>query len=388
MPRIYVAFSGLLQVGEQCKAIGNRVDAIQSDFQQTVRQLDWDIRLESDINRTAAQLSRKLDQYARSLKDCQRFLEDAHRQYVELDRYHETAKPPAIGASILIAENYPWNRETIKDVVPDTDDGVISSLKPILTWLDKLNISKEGGITKNALGYLESLTTFFQGEKKGFTGAGDLCELADSSVDLWTGWYQYFRDFYQGADAGIFGEVADRNVKILGVSGDFLGLLSSVLSASDGMDEKEWQSIVADYVSCGKEVVSVVDSGYELANLGKIRSLPQAMGIPWRASDVYSAIAKAGLSFVEQGFRSHEKYYADGKWDMEDTSCELIDMSMAGIYGLGHSLTFGLDDVIFGAIENLTGGDRNPDMTYAEKAAEGYRILARKCCEWWRELTK
>lgn len=87
MPRIYVAFSGLLQVGEQCKAIGNRVDAIQSDFQQTVRQLDWDIRLESDINRTAAQLSRKLDQYARSLKDCQRFIEDAHKKYVALDEY-------------------------------------------------------------------------------------------------------------------------------------------------------------------------------------------------------------------------------------------------------------------------------------------------------------
>ena len=40
MPRIYVEFSGLDQIGNRCKAVASKVDTIQSDFQRTVRQLD------------------------------------------------------------------------------------------------------------------------------------------------------------------------------------------------------------------------------------------------------------------------------------------------------------------------------------------------------------
>ena len=65
---------------------------------------------------------------------------------------------------------------------------------------------------------------------------------------------------------------------------------------------------------------------------------------------------------------------------------------MAGIYGISHSLTLGFDDLIFGAIDNATGGNRTADMSYFEKAAEGYKILANKCGEaignWWVGLTK
>ena len=49
MPRIYVEFSGLDQIGSRCKTVASRVDTIQSNFQRTVRQLDWDIRFESNI---------------------------------------------------------------------------------------------------------------------------------------------------------------------------------------------------------------------------------------------------------------------------------------------------------------------------------------------------
>ena len=49
MPRIYVEFSGLEQIGSRCKTASSKVTTIQSDFQRTVRQLDWDIRFESNI---------------------------------------------------------------------------------------------------------------------------------------------------------------------------------------------------------------------------------------------------------------------------------------------------------------------------------------------------
>ena len=87
MPRIYVEFSGLDQIGSRCKTVASRVDTIQSNFQRTVRQLDWDIRFESNINSTATQIARKLEQYSRALEAYQRFIEDAHNEYVKLDEY-------------------------------------------------------------------------------------------------------------------------------------------------------------------------------------------------------------------------------------------------------------------------------------------------------------
>lgn len=90
MPRIYVEFSGLNQIGSRCKSVASSVDSIQSDFQRTVRQLDWDIRFESNINSTAKQLSRKLESYSRTLESYQRFIEDARGEYVKLNEYKKT----------------------------------------------------------------------------------------------------------------------------------------------------------------------------------------------------------------------------------------------------------------------------------------------------------
>lgn len=90
MPRIYVEFSGLNQIGSRCKSVASSVDSIQSDFQRTVRQLDWDIRFESNINNTATQLSRKLESYSRTLESYQRFIEDARGEYVKLNEYKKT----------------------------------------------------------------------------------------------------------------------------------------------------------------------------------------------------------------------------------------------------------------------------------------------------------
>lgn len=87
MPRIYVEFSRLSQIGNSCKMIASRIDTIQSDFQNTVRRLDWDIRFESNINSTAMQLARKLEQYSRALESYQRFIEDSYNEYIKLNEY-------------------------------------------------------------------------------------------------------------------------------------------------------------------------------------------------------------------------------------------------------------------------------------------------------------
>ena len=408
MPRIYVEFSGLDQIGSRCKTVASRVDTIQSNFQRTVRQLDWDIRFESNINSTATQIAKTLEQYSRTLETYQRFIEDAYKKYSSLDEYQRKSyldnfiigniKP--IDIHILgpggnpFADRELFFSEKIKEFFSEIEGekDLLSTVKTLLNGADKFGDDDEAGVLKDVISYIQDFTSFFNGDKKGLTGASDWCDLADSSIGVWTGLYDYFCDMYKGLKTGFFGDIAQKNVKVLGLSAGFLGLTASILSASNGLDNKQWQSIVADYVDCGKDMLSVIKSGYALKHIGDVKSLSEIKAGPWSALNIYSAIGEAGIQSISQGFRSHEKYYADGQWDMGDTGATGIDISMAGIYGISHSLTLGFDDLIFGAIDNATGGNGTADMSYFEKAAEGYKILANKCGEaignWWIGLTK
>ena len=87
MPRIYVDFAKIDQIGNCCKSVASKVDAVQSDLQHIIRQLDWDVRFESNINSTATQIARKLELYSKALENYQRFIEDAHSEYTKLDEY-------------------------------------------------------------------------------------------------------------------------------------------------------------------------------------------------------------------------------------------------------------------------------------------------------------
>lgn len=290
-----------------------------------------------------------------------------------------------------------WNQsiseifENFSNDIKDEEDER-SLIKTILGGADSIGQNDESGILKDIITYIESFTKFFTGDKRGFTGASDWCNLADSSIGMWSKLYDYYCNMYKGLKTGFFGEAAQKNVKKLGLTASFFALISSVLSASDGLDKKAWQNMVADYLDCGKDVVSVIQSGYVLKHIGDVKSLANEKGGLWNALSVYAAIANSGIRSASQGFRSYEKYSADGNWDLGDTGATGIDISMAGIYGLSHSLTFGLDDLIFGVIDSVTGGDGNSEMSYFEKAAEGWKIVADRAGEalgnWWRNLGK
>ena len=85
MPRIYVDFNGLKQTGSVCRSVSSGVEGIRSEFRGMVRQLDWDIRFEADINTTADRIAEKLERYAEALKSYQTFIDNVYDQYTRLD---------------------------------------------------------------------------------------------------------------------------------------------------------------------------------------------------------------------------------------------------------------------------------------------------------------
>lgn len=152
MPRIYVEFLELEQVGNHCKTMASKIDEIQSDLQTTVRQLDWDVRYESNINSTANQIARKLERYSSALKSYQKFIEDARRDYLKLDEYKQvklTAHPVQGTASTWGSgskSDFDW-----KDIIKSFGSagsifGIINSIGEARNWVDWGNIGVD--ITK------------------------------------------------------------------------------------------------------------------------------------------------------------------------------------------------------------------------------------------------
>ena len=89
MPRIYVQFSELTRLGEQCTRISKQLDTVQGNVQHTVQRLDWDVKFQDDIYSTGRQIARKLGRYAQALDRYDTFLKDAHDRYIQLDQETE-----------------------------------------------------------------------------------------------------------------------------------------------------------------------------------------------------------------------------------------------------------------------------------------------------------
>ena len=132
MPRIYVQFSGLNQIGTGCKTIASKVDTIESEFSNTVRALDWDIRAASDINNTAKQISRKLEQQTKALKAYQKFINDAYEEYVKLDDYRDRHQVFIDG----FRSNYGWKEFLSGAGYIGTIYNLVNDIRTSKTWKD------------------------------------------------------------------------------------------------------------------------------------------------------------------------------------------------------------------------------------------------------------
>ena len=337
MPRIYVDFAGLKQIKHTCKSVSSGVSDIRSDFQRTVRQLDWDVKFQSNINSTAAQLARKLESYTTALKSYQSFIDDAYDDYRELDRLgfdNDTLDIASIAHDISDTSNSE----------DDADKQFFSVIKAVLKWLDKTDSDKDAGITNDGLSYFESLYKFFTGDMTGLTGAEDWFDLCDNSIGLWTGFYDYLKDFYNKA-GDTFSVGNQTKVAGLGIIGNLIGFVSDIFGAADTISNTEdlgVAGILGEIIGTGDNVVDIWSSVEKLLHISDTSTNITTTSGVYSPLTFYATIAKSYLSAISQGFSSFEKYSADGAWDLGDTAATGIEASVEGLYSMVSALTFGL----------------------------------------------
>lgn len=214
--------------------------------------------------------------------------------------------------------------------IQDLLNGIETLLDVNASQLMKIS---ELGIVAKFTKYINSFYSLFQGENSAVATSSNVTELAKSSLDLWTEIYDWFSEKSQSSSQTLFNSENQSKVKALGIVSSVLGLTSNVLLASDKLDEKKMSEIIADYMDCGKDIVSIVEDVYKFTG-NPITELSN--GGVYSPLAVYGAIAKAFVASTSQLVRSIGEYSADGEWDLGDTANTGIDFATAGLYQITH----------------------------------------------------
>ncbi len=159
VPRIYVEYARMSQLGNDLASTSAKIDVISADLKSTIRQLDWDVKFQSNINSSANQIALKLDRYTQVLKKYKQFIESAQLSYRELDT--ERFDSNLVNVSSLIEpENaekdliFEWFRNIIID-----KPYIIPGLLPIISPITKLLFLDSGVIYSQTNGGTSSGTS-------------------------------------------------------------------------------------------------------------------------------------------------------------------------------------------------------------------------------------
>ncbi len=221
-------------------------------------------------------------------------------------------------------------------------------IKQYLKSKGKFTGDKDSSMMATGMGYLEDLFGFFTGDKKGWSGFADLCDLGKSSSDLW-------KALYKKMDVG--GLLEGRwgsKVAGLGVVASTVGLLGKIAEAAGGDNSTGW-NIASNVFDAGSGVFDLGKSIYEFKNFGKLTE----SGL-WTSAGQWATLGETVTSTISQALESIGKYSADGTWDLGDTAATGIDSAMAGLEKL-------ISGVTFGTISAKTFGTDTDQMSDAVK---------------------
>lgn len=227
-------------------------------------------------------------------------------------------------------------------------------------------------VSKAYISFVKSLNQLIFDRKNGITTTVNVTELAESGIKLQKELLLLNKKMDNKVKIKFFND--EKNIKALGVVSGFLGMASSYISASSDLDSKRVGEAAADYIDCLESVVDMTENVYKFKHAGEEAHAGVSLlktGSIWNPLDIYCAVGVIGIKSGAQLVRSISEHAADGKWDMKDTSDTGLEVSLTGLKAFTHCLTFGVDDLIFGAMDKTNG-----KVPILEQAIMGYKIGA------------
>ena len=236
------------------------------------------------------------------------------------------------------AANYGGGNSTLPVTqVPENDTSIVK----LFLWQNK-QIDKSGNASlgNEGFSYLESLYKFYTGDKRGFTGAEDFCDLSDKSISFGAELYEYLRD-------------KDTFSTGLGIASNGFGLASDLFGVVDKMysENLSFAGSAAEIISLGDGIIDIWGSIEKFEHVADTATNITTKAGTYSPLDLWTALGKTIVSTGSQAFKSIDKYSADGKWDTIDTARTGIESGVAGLYTMFDKLSLGG----LSALGNVTG---------------------------------
>lgn len=212
------------------------------------------------------------------------------------------------------------------------------------------------GLISSSVKYLTKIrevVTESDGSLSTLSGQARLLELSGAALEDFASYYDFKNAYSPGNNPQIWGESAKLNVKFMLVNAHVLNVIASFAKSQVAFEEDN--------------LLNAIDEIREAFNgLGDVAEDVLGNSYPVK---VAVALYKSGVNVFMQMFKSHNRYHADNKWDLGDTARLLMDVSIAGFYGITYSFSKGLDDDLI--YNKIIGNDfkDNDDLSTPEKVS-------------------
>lgn len=207
MTRIYVKYSSLTEIGNECKNIASNIDKISNDFNRIIKRLDWDVRSKENIEAKAERLVHKLNEYEKLLIKYQRVINFAYDKYEKVDIEGNGKDFIGLVNTMLASEN------TI------IQNPIITSLGAGFKWLYEDKAGNNGA--SNLLNFVSKISEVL-----------DLNEVLEETSEFGSEWIETFDTIHDekysnlykvGTTIDLLSETADTGGKIIGEIGRNIG---------------------------------------------------------------------------------------------------------------------------------------------------------------------
>ena len=273
-------------------------------------------------------LSDEIFQYVDKMQEMENALENISSIYQKVEKQILEQEE---GTSIVLSKKNTVDKDYLGSLI-----------KKILKFTSKVSDNKDIGAISANFSYLYSVYNFFyllNGKTFGEKFA-DWCDMGKNSSGVLSAIYKWYKNDLTQKEKWneIEGIKLGKKVAGVAVAGSILGLIGKIVEASN-KENTTTMGRIADGLEAGTGITDFVKSLYELKNYEKLSKIKS--GIHSTAGK-WVVLCDTTLSFLGQTFRSVDKYYADGIWDMGDTGKTGVEASIKGLDSLASGLTFGL----------------------------------------------
>lgn len=262
MTRIYVKYSSLTEIGNECKNIASNIDKISNDFNRTIKRLDWDVRSKDNIEAKAECLVHKLKEYEKLLKKYQKVIDFAYDKYEKVDQEGNGKDFIGLVNTMLASENV---------ILQST---IINSLGAGLKWLYEDKSGNNGA--SNLFNFVSKLSE-----------ALHLNDVLEEMSEFGSEWIESFDAIHNEKNSDLFkigttidlvSETADTGGKIIGEIGKKVGnpIIKSVASIYSAIIEG-YSSAFSEGIKSAEEYS--MDGKFDMQDIASVLIDASTMGL-------------------------------------------------------------------------------------------------------------